>query len=305
MAGINLENIGQVLTLLALGGLAYLSLEWWRERRTGQSLAAFRQPQQTAARTAVAYGSQAHRIRLAAAAYGLDVTGWEQAALYTAYAVLSLPLVFALLSLKRGALLALGGPPLAVMIVNSTIEGKWHDYRARMVREIPLLMSRLSGTLQVRQNVRLALSDEVQNLDPKGPLREWLTYVTAGLQRGEKLSRYQEEARAISPALALLITQLERAQETGGGGYADAFTTSALRLQDILTVQAEAHATAASARKVIRNIVLMLGISIVSMFRQLPVGIAPAWMDAGLLLLIAWAFYGWNYINHLIAEVVE
>jgi len=305
MAGIDLAVIGRLLTLLALGGLAYLSLAGWRERRTGQSLAAFRQPRAQTRETAVPYGSPEHRIRLAAAAYGLDVSGWEQVARYGAIALLSVPLAFGMLALGRGPLLMLGGPVLAVMVVNNTVESQWHAYRARMVRELPLLMARLSSSLQVRQNVRAALADEVQNLDPKGPLREWLTHVVDGLAKGEKLARYRQEAHAISPALGLLITQLQRAQETGGGGYSDAFTTSALRLQEILTVQAEAHAVAASARKVIRNIVLMLGLSIVSMLRQLPPGIAPSWMNVGLLAMLGWAFYGWSYVNRLIAEVVE
>jgi hypothetical protein len=121
----------------------------------------------------------------------------------------------------------------------------------------------------------------------------------------DRLEALHAEAEQISSALAILVTLIRRADETGGAGYTQALRLSAERITEMLQVRAEAEATAASARGVIRNILIMLVISVTAMFANVPKSVMPSFASLALLLIAGWAAFGLRYTDGLIREVTD
>ena len=82
-------------------------------------------------------GSPAHKIRLAFAGYGLDVSGKERFSLALTIGILGLGLAFGAAALDLPPLFWLGGPAIAYFAVNNLVNSKWNKVRTSMEKEIP------------------------------------------------------------------------------------------------------------------------------------------------------------------------
>jgi hypothetical protein len=256
----------------------------------------------------VRIGSETHQLRLAFAGFGLDVTGWERTARCLAWGGVSLGLVLPMILVGFPALIWLVGPALGWVIVGSLIRGKWNKVRNQMEKEIPLLLTRLSGSLQTSPGVIDALNEEAENLEPGGPLQAWVFRLVQNMQAEGvgALQEMQEEAKDVSPALLLVVVEIERLFETGGQGYAQAFRVTAENLAGILETRAEAFATAEGAWGTVRLIALALGGAVASILlnRSISLGDNPL-VQMAVLLAIAWAGAGWWYIGDMIQQATQ
>ena len=256
----------------------------------------------------VRIGSEAYRLRLAFAGFGMDVAGWERQARLLAWLLVSLALLIPMVLAGFPTLIWLVGPVLAWVVINSLISGKWDQMRNRMEKEIPLLLTRLSGSLQTNPNVIEALNEEAENLEPGGPLQTWVFRLVQGMQtRGlASLQEMQSEAAGVSPALLLVVVEIERLVETGGQGYAQAFRVTADNLSGILETRLEAFAVAAGAWGTVRLIALAMGgaVAAILLNRTINLGESPI-VQIAILLAIAWAGIGWWYIGDLIRQATQ
>lgn len=254
-------------------------------------------------------GSKTYKIRLAFTSYGLDVAGWEETALVLAYALLAGAILLPMTLLQLPTILWLAAPPLGFFLVNGIVEGKWSKTRQKIEKEIPLLLTRLSGALQASSNALAVLSEEAENLEPGGPLQAWLINLTRRIQAEgvPGLQAIQEEAKDISPALLLFAVQVERLYETGGQGYVDAFQMTADNLSGLLETRAEANAVADGAWGTVRIIALALGAAMGSILinpASQAISSNPI-VQVGMLFALVWAGIGFWYIGNTIREATE
>jgi len=307
-----------IFPLLAAGALAVCLyfllnglLAWqWGARR---ALADFQQaevdPGSPKDQSTPQMGSKIYKLRVAFSVYGLDVSGWEQSALVLAYASGAIVLLLPLIMFRLPMLLWLAAPVLSFFLVNGLVESKWSKLRQQIEKEIPLLLTRLSGALQSSSNILAVLSEEAENLEPGGPLQAWLVRLVQRIQAqgASGLTSIQEEAKDISPALLLFAVQVERLYETGGQGYVEAFQMTADNLSGLLETRAEANAVADGAWGTVRIIALALGAALVSVLLN-PASTAisqNSLVQAGMLFAILWAGVGFWYIGNTIREAVE
>ncbi len=310
-----MQALRMILPLLAAGALAaglyFLVkglLAWQRGAR--RALADFQSsPAAAAAPAQVQMGSPAYKTRLAFAAYGLDVSGWEELARLLAYAGVAGAILAPMAMLGLPVLLWPAAPVLGFFLVNGVVENKWSQVRQQIEKEIPLLLTRLSGALQSSANVLVVLSEEAENLEPGGPLQAWLLRLVGRMQAAGTagLKEMQLEAKEVSPALLLFAVQIERLAETGGQGYVQAFQMTAGNLSGLLETRAEANAVADGAWGTVRIIALALGMAMGSLFFN-PASqslTANPVVQVGMLLALVWAGVGFWYIGNTIREAVE
>ena len=304
-----------IFSLFAAGALAVLLyylftwlLAWQRGAR--RALADFQQTHSTKdGSTQAKMGSKAYKIKLAFSTYRLDVSGWEESALLLAYALVAGAILLPLALLKLPTLLWLSAPALSFFLVNGLVEGKWSQTRQQIEKEIPLLLTRLSGALQSSASVLAVLSEEAENLQPGGPLQAWLERLVGRIQAEgvSGMKAIQEEAKDISPALLLFAVQIERLYSTGGQGYVEAFQMTADNLSGLLETRAEAVAVADGAWGTVRIIALALGAAMLSVLLN-PASKAisqNAIVQFGMLFAVIWAGVGFWYIGNTIREATE
>ena len=310
-----MQALRLILPLLAAGALAAVLyflvkglLAWQRGAR--RALAEFQAtPAAASAPAQVRMGSPAYKTRLAFAGYGLDVSGWEGMARLLAYVGVAGAILLPMALLGLPLLLWPAAPALAFFGVNGVVEGKWSQVRQQIEKEIPLLLTRLSGALQSSANVLAVLSEEAENLEPGGPLQAWLLRLVGRMQAAgvAGLKEMQVEAKEVSPALLLFAVQIERLAETGGQGYVQAFQMTAGNLSGLLETRAEANAVADGAWGTVRIIALALGMAMGSLFFN-PASqalTANPIVQVGMLLALVWAGVGFWYIGDTIREAVE
>jgi hypothetical protein len=303
-----------IFTLIAAGAVAlaaYSLIAWLVTRRpsVGRSLQAYAQSPSGKPVPEARVGSQEHKVRLAFAAYGLDVSGKEQLALYLAYAALGMALALSAVFLGLPLLLSLGGLAAGYFAVNGLVNSQWNKTRMAMEREIPTFLMNLSSIIQLTLNVIQALEDASLSLNPKSPLRPWIERLVHAIQsRGQKgLDEMQAEASDISPTLLLVVVEIARLWETGGQGYAQSFQMVSENLSGILEGRARALAKSDGAWGTIRVIVLALGGAILMAFSNPGSGamFRTGLVQVAIVAGLAWAAFGWSYIGDLIREAVE
>ena len=307
-----LRMIFPLIAAGALAAMAYSILGWLFSLATGsrRALADFSNLTDAKKQGPQAQmGSQPYQVRLAFAGYGLDVSGWEESALYLAYGLVALSLLIPLALAGFPPLIWLAAPGLAYVIVNGLVTGKWNKVRQAMEKEIPLLLTRLSGGLQASSNVLNALSEEAEDLQPGGPLQAWVQRLVSKMQSDgmNGLKEMQEEAKDISPALLLFAVQVERLYETGGQGYVQAFHQTAQNLSGLLETRAEALAVADGAWGTVRIIALALGGAVASVMLNPASQMIAAnpIVQIAILIAIVWAGVGWWYIGNTINEATQ
>ena len=304
-----------IIPLIAAGALAviaYYALEWLFSLAAGsrKALADFGNLQNSSKDSPQAsMGSQPYKIRLAFSGYGLDVSGWEETALYLAYGVVALGLLVPIALAGFPPVIWLAAPGLSYVIVNGLVTGKWTKVRQAIEKEIPLLLTRLSGSLQASANVLNALSEEAEDLEPGGPLQAWVRRLVQKMQSNgvSGLQEMQQEARDISPALLLFAVQVERLYVTGGQGYVQAFHMTSQNLSNLLETRAEAMAVADGAWGTVRIIALALGGAVASVMLNPASQVISGnpLVQIAILLAICWAGVGWWYIGNTIQTATE
>ena len=204
---------------------------------------------------------------------------------------------------------ALGGAALCLILANSFLEGRWRRLRVQVEQELPTFVSRLAGTLLVTASPLKAMHEVAGTLNDDSPLRVWLQRVLANarLEGQAFFATARNEAALISPSLALVIFEVGRFFETGGAGFAKAFTTTAEELSAILEARAVAGAKAESARGAV---LMMLGImgGILLLMLSSP-NIRQGFNDPVVQLIAGAALgamaFGYVFLNGMIDDALE
>jgi len=307
----SLQSLFPILAAVCAAVIVYGLLSWLFNRRPSSDalLRDFGSQQEAAVITETRVGSQEHKIRMAFAGYGFDVSGRELFSLYLIIGVIGLALAIAVAAFGMPPLFWLAGPAVAYFGVNGMVNGKWNKMRMAMEKEIPSFLMNLSSVIQLNPNVIQALEDASLSLNPKGHLKPWIDRLVHALQsRGKKgMDEMLAEAGDISSSLLLVVVEIGRLWETGGQGYAQSFQMVSENLAGILEGRSKAFSKADGAWGTIRVIVLALGGAIFlafstpgssELFRTLAAQIA-------IVVAVAWAGFGFTYIGDLIRESVE
>ncbi len=300
-----------ILAAVCAAIIAYGLLSWLFNRKppANKLLRDFGPPQAGTTTTEARVGSQEHKIRMAFAGYGFDVSGRELLSLYLAIGVLGLGIAIVVAILGMPPLFWLAGPAVAYFGVNSLVNGRWNKARMALEKEIPSFLMNLSSVIQLNPNVIQALEDASLSLNPQGQLKPWIERLVHAIQsRGKKgLDEMQAEAGDISSSLLLVVVEIGRLWETGGQGYAQSFQMVSENLSGILEGRSKAYSKADGAWGTIKVIVLALGGAIFmafstpgssGLFRTLTAQFA-------IVVAVAWAAFGFSYIGDLIRESVE
>ncbi len=256
----------------------------------------------------VAFGSEAHRLRLAFRRLGLDVAGRERFARDVARIAAGVAVYLALNSL-------LGLPPVTSLIgfaggwilFNGLIEGAWAQVKQDIEKEIPLFLTGLSSTVQVTPNVLQAVEDELRTLQAGGALQTWLKdeFLPRCQREGfEALDGLTKEAFGLSSSLGIVVFLLGRLWRTGGKEWETAFEMASRNLEGVLDARVLGQATGKSAKGSVRLIAAITAFVMVLILRnealaatvQQPI-VQLAY--AGIILLM---LFGWGFMNRLIDE---
>lgn len=258
--------------------------------------------------TSVAFGSPAHRLRMAFATYRIDVAGNEEFYLYAARIVLGIVLALVMFVVGFPPLSALAGLVGGWIFVDGAITRAWSKAKTDIEAEIPSFLTRMSAVVQTSSNVPGAVEVVSKTLREGGPLRDWLTSLVAKmLQKGQAaMPEAIEEASTLSPSLAICAELLSRMWSTGGEGYSKAFGAAADNLESVLDARVLARAKGDSVRGTV-NILTVLTFGMIAFLRQSP-SMADLVMQP--LVQVAYAIialmivYGYNTINQLIDEAI-
>jgi hypothetical protein len=304
----------QVLPLVGAGALGYVGY------RLGLSLAEARagaarrvvelaglDAAKTAASEGVDFGSEAHKVRLAFRRLGLDVSGWESAAVTLARIVAAVGVFLILRLLGMPPLTALLGLLGGPILVSGFLGDAWNKVQKEIEREIPLFLSGLSSTAQVTPNVLQAVEDEARALRAGGALQTWL--LTVFLPRCQRegfgaLDDLVREAAGLSSSLGIVVFLIGRLWQTGGAEWRKAFETAAGNLEGVLDARVLGQSIGTTAKGSVRIIALItLGI-IVMIVRT------PALADTVQQPIVQFAYagivlamiFGLQFMNKLIDE---
>ncbi len=205
--------------------------------------------------------------------------------------------------------IALGAGGLGFVLTSAWLEGRWRNFQVKLEEELPTFVAQLAGVLQLTDSASVALSEVVRSMPQKSPLRLWMERFTTGLQlHGAAFAeRVRENAAEISPSLALTVFFIGRMSETGGGQFADAFTTVANELSAILEARAVAASKAASAKQNVHMMIGILAIIAILLFRspEIRKGFQiPTVQIIAVVALLAMVG-GYIYMNGMINEALE
>lgn len=298
---------------ISLGALAYLLStalsSRLRVRDARERVANFTGMQEAAYGEEVQVGSEAYKIRLACARFGLDVAGREVAVLWGIR--LSGALVLALVIWWIGfPLLAIpAGAVVGWMLAGGLVDAAWARMRRDLEDEIPTFLSRLASTVQADPNVLQAVEEVGETLRGQGPLHTWIRRLVARVRAGGRpaLHGLTAEAETISPSLGLAVFEVARLWETGGSGYVEAFTHAAHNLGEILESRARAEAKGAGMKSAIRVVLGSLVLVIAVLLRNPTVSASvrsPA-VQLAYLAIALWVALGWKIVDGMIEEAVR
>jgi hypothetical protein len=206
-------------------------------------------------------------------------------------------------------IIALGSGGLAYMLVNAWLEGRWHKFQVKVEEGLPTFVAQLAGVLQLTDSASVALTEVVKSMPQKTPLRIWMERFTTGVQLHGPIyaEKVREKAAEISPSLALTVFFIGRLSETGGGQFADAFTTVADELGAILEARAVASSKAAAAKQNVHMMIGILAFISILLFRspEIRQGFEiPQVQSISAVALLAMVF-GYAYMNSMIDDALE
>lgn len=302
--------VRQVVPLVGAGAAAFiayrLAVGLQLRSRAESRVAALTGIQQQEER--VAFGSEAHRLRLAFRKLGLDVAGRERFARDVARIATGVA-VFIILNTVLGlpTLTSLIGFAGGWILFNGLIDGAWAQVKQDIEKEIPLFLTGLSSTVQVTPNVLQAVEDELRTLQAGGALQTWLRdeFLPRCQREGfEALDGLTREAFGLSSSLGIVVFLLGRLWRTGGKEWETAFEMASKNLEGVLDARVLGQATGKSAKGSVRLIAGITAFVMVLILRnealaatvQQPI-VQLAY--AGIILLM---LFGWGFMNKLIDE---
>lgn len=254
-------------------------------------------------------GSRAYRIQLAFSAYGLNVSGWEEMAVYLTTALFSSLVVGSIWLAGLPPVLMLAGIFIVYTAVSAFVEGRWEGQKLAIEKEIPTLLMRLSSLIKANPNLIETLDNLAAGLDPQKPLQGIVRRLASRLQAAGRhgLEEMQAEAEGISPSLLLAVVEIGRMWETGGQGYSDALRLAADNLASLMETRSQASALAAGAWGTARTILIALGVTLGTVMAN-PIS-KPAFqlplIQAMLVGAVVWGGIGFWRIRDMIAAVTE
>jgi len=217
----------------------------------------------------VTFGGVEHRLRVAFARYGIDVSGREIYYLWIARAVLGGSLFTGLQIIGLPVITALVGFPAGYILLNGFVQQAWNKVRSEVESEIPTLLNSLSATFQTAPNVIAAVESVSETLRSNGPLRGWLVDLleTMHASGAGGLDGVAREAADYSPSLSIVVELIHRMWQTGGSGYAQAFISAAENLETVLDARVDARATGDANRGLV-NILMGATVAMMGIFAR-------------------------------------
>ena len=116
---------------------------------------------------AMDFNSQEYKLRLAFSKYRINVAGFEKTAMYAAYGITGGALFIILMVLGFSALTSVIGFAGGFILINGLVAGAWSDVRTQVESEIPSFLVGFTSTVQVTQDVLIAVEEETRTL------KEW------------------------------------------------------------------------------------------------------------------------------------
>lgn len=204
---------------------------------------------------------------------------------------------------------ALGLAALGYILADTFLKGRWRKARLAVEADLPLFVSQLGGQLLVTQAPLKAVEEVVGNLAEGSVLRLWLARLLKGLrlEGSAYLDKARAEAMQITPLLGLVLYEIGRLAETGGTGFAVAFTTTADELSAILEARAVAGSKAEAARGAVLTMLVIMGIVLGMMLSSPSIRAgfsAPTAQLVAGAALAAMAF-GYVFLNGMINDALE
>jgi hypothetical protein len=204
---------------------------------------------------------------------------------------------------------ALGLAALGYILADTTLKGRWRKARLAVEADLPLFVSQLAGQLLVTQAPLKAVEAVVGNLAEGSVLRLWLARLLKGLrlEGSAYLDKGRAEAMQITPLLGLVLYEIGRLAETGGTGFAVAFTTTADELSAILEARAVASSKAEAARQAVLTMLAIMGLVLAMMLSSPTIRAGFAAPTAQLVVgaaLAAMAF-GYVFLSGMINDALE
>jgi hypothetical protein len=205
--------------------------------------------------------------------------------------------------------LAAGAGALAFLLARSFLQNRRTQARVRIEQELPSFVSEIAGQLMVTSSARLVLEEVITGMRYASSLRAWMQYLLYGYNREGVifLGQARREAQTITPHLGVVMYELERLAETGGGDFAAAFTTSADELSAILEARAVAGSKAESARMAVLMLMGIMGFVLFTMFSSDAIreGFnypAVQMITVGCVVVMG---FGYSFMNDMINEAME
>jgi hypothetical protein len=158
---ITIKSAFYLLAALCASVIAHSLLSWLFNRPPSitRSLQDFAFSPSSSAAPEATIGSPAHKIRLAFANLGLEVSGKEQFSPYLATCILGLGLSVVAAVLRLPPLFWLGGPAIAYLTLHSLVNSIWDRLCRRLEQEIPSYLMNLASVIQLNANLIQALED--------------------------------------------------------------------------------------------------------------------------------------------------
>ena len=159
---------------------------------------------------------------------------------------------------------------ISFVMVHSWLSNRWTQFVVQLESELAPFIGRLHNTLTLVDSVPLALSRASDALDAKSPLRAWVDRLATGVESAGVpfLMAALPAAQTLSPALGLMVVQLERAAQAGGQIHAQAFLSASEQLGTVLEMRATAAAKAAKIRGSITIFLAVMAVIAAGMMAQ-------------------------------------
>jgi hypothetical protein len=255
----------------------------------------------------VPFGSKEHKIRMAFIKYGMDVSGWEESAVWAGRIVLGVVVGAAIYLVGMPPLVAMVGAISGFIIMNGFVDGAWSKVRMSIEREIPLYLTGLSSTIQVTPNVLAAVEEESSSLDPEGSLKPWLRtrFLKEGAAHGPAaIEELVREGFGLSSSLGIVNFLIGRMWRTGGSEWINAFDQASRNIENVLDARIAAQAAGETAKGSVKIVAAMNLVVIISMVRN------PSFAEsiANPLVQLAYAgaalmmIFGWFFISNMVDE---
>jgi hypothetical protein len=256
----------------------------------------------------VSFGSQEYKLRLAFSKFKINVAGFEKTAMYSSYFVAGAVIFVILIILGFSPTTSIIGFVGGYILINGLVAGTWSEVRTEVEKEIPSFLVGFTSTVQVTQDVLLAIEEETRTLRDNGPLQVWLkkTFLARCQAQGHlALEEVILDAFKISSPLGITMTMVGRMWTTGGREWDNAFLMASGNLEGVLEARSIGIAAGNSAKDSVKLIAAITGGIIVMMVRNSAMASAMSTplvqISYGLIILLM--LFGWTFMNDMIDSI--